>query len=71
MMLKKEWFNPKARVCWECPTLEAIKDKQTGSVDQGKKFCPRFGWLIVNKLAQSQAVCRVSREIKRRHNREP
>ena len=65
-MLKKEWFEPKAKTCSECPTLEKIKDKHSGSWVSGVKFCPKFGWEITDKVAESQAVCRVSREIKRR-----
>jgi hypothetical protein len=64
-MIKEKFWNPHASSCSRCPELKPIKDK-AGNVDFEKKKCEIFGWEIHNDLAAKQAVCKITREKRRR-----
>jgi hypothetical protein len=68
-MKKAVHFQPKARVCWECPKLEKMREKQSGQFISGQKLCTQFGWEILDKLAQKQAVCSCPREVRHRQKK--
>ena len=57
-MSPKLW-NPRAQTCQKCGELKPIKDKKTKTVDPYKKLCQKFGWEIMNELAEKQPVCKI------------
>lgn len=63
---REKLWNPKASSCSKCPQLKPLKDEKSGTVDPMKKFCDKWKWLIMNGLAEKQAVCMIKKDKKRR-----
>jgi hypothetical protein len=61
----KMW-NPKVSSCSKCSYLKPIKDRKTKHVDWEKKLCEKFGWEIMNNLAEKQVICRIEKPKRRK-----